>query len=73
MICLLVGGPDVKINVGMTTFKFEDHPYLGPCPSRQLGERHPFWAAVSLWYEQGKQVDANGFAVWSARDARGKR
>ena len=32
----------MKINVGMATLKFEDHPYLGPCPSRQLGERHPF-------------------------------
>jgi len=64
-----VGGPTLQIVVGTKVYGFEMHPYLGPCPvtnrgaERKLGNRHPFWAAASLWAEQGRQVE-DGFCVW---------
>jgi hypothetical protein len=65
-----VGGETLRICVAAEVYEFEMH-YLGPMPTtkagaeRKLGNRHPFWEAVSLWCEQGKQVDADGLCVWS--------
>ena len=69
-VCILVGGPDRKIVAGGKEHTFEDHRMFGPMPlnrrgdPRYLGPRSPFWRAVTLWYEQGKRLDAEGRCVW---------
>lgn len=49
---------------------FEDHRYCGPLvcnaagdPIKQPGPRHPFWKAVTRWYEQGKKI-VDGVCAW---------
>lgn len=70
MSCLLTGGPQRFIAVGLKSERFEDHPHIGPMPcsrmgaERKLSPRHPFWRAVTLWYEQGKVIDERGNCVW---------
>ena len=77
--CLLVGGADRTIAVGGADYLFEDHPHMGPCPlrllkrkgqppittERDLPPEHPFWAAVSRWYEEGKQIGPDGRCIWT--------
>lgn len=66
---LHVGGETFRISVRGKVYEFEMH-YLGPMPltqagnERKLGNRHPFWEAVSWWREQGGQID-DGLCVWS--------
>ena len=62
--CVLVGGDDFKISASGTVYEFEMHPYMGPCPKQKLGNRHPFWFAVSQWSEQGRKVGEDGLCVW---------
>jgi hypothetical protein len=61
--------PVFTLTVGGEDILFEKH-YLGPMPctktgaERRLANNHPFWEAVSHWYEQGcKAID--GKCVWS--------
>lgn len=69
--CILVGGSDRKIKVGAVVYLFEDHPSMGPCPvtptgrERMLAPHSAFWTAVTRWYDDGKQIDAEGLCVWT--------
>ncbi len=73
LIHISFGGPDRKIiDRKNRVWKFEDHPYFGPFVLDRNGdpkndqphESSPFWEAVNCWYQQGKQIDKNGFCVW---------
>ena len=73
MIHILWAGQERKIIDGKNrVWIFEDHRYCGPVvidrhgdpKDKQPPENSPFWDAVSLWYQQGKQIDKNGFCVW---------
>jgi hypothetical protein len=61
------GGPMRKILVNGKPFLFEDHHYCGPLPcradgsERKLGNKSPFWDAVTRWYQSGKKIGADGF------------
>lgn len=67
--CLLLGGPEYKIQIGATTYRFEMHCYCGPMPinhdgsERHLEPTHGFWEIVTFWIKQGERVE-NGRAVW---------
>jgi hypothetical protein len=75
----MMGGPDHKIRAGGKEFRFEMHPYLGPCLLGKRGDplstlppkKSPFWDALYWWTKQGKQVDANGWCVfkWETKPA----
>ncbi len=66
-----VGGPDRIIAVAGVDYRFEDHRVFGPCPvtktgrERTLGPRHPFWAAVTRWYQTNRMIGADGRCVWT--------
>jgi hypothetical protein len=68
---LHIGGPTFRICVRGKIELFEMSSRFGPLPctqvgsERRVGNRHPFWEAVSWWREQGYQVDADGLCVWS--------
>jgi len=70
-----LGGPDRKIrDEAGKIIKFEDHPRFGPqvlnangsIKENQPGSRASFWRVVTWWYAQGKQIDADGYCVWTA-------
>ncbi|HEX2879875.1 MAG TPA: hypothetical protein VHO25_10125 [Polyangiaceae bacterium] len=61
--CLLLGGPQYGIEIGGESYSFEMHPQLGPLPKADLGHKHEFWRAASLWVKQGERVE-NGIAIW---------
>ncbi len=64
-VCILFGGPEYTIQVGLgKPIKFEMHHYCGPLPTRQLGPNHKFWTAVTLWSQQGERVDDKGQCIW---------
>ena len=62
-------GRDLVIAVGGKIIRFEFGHYFGPMPvtrtgaERDIGPRHPFWRAVSLWRAQGSVVEGST-AVW---------
>lgn len=63
LVCLLTGGPLYRIYVENVWICFEWHHYCGPMPlhkktlePRELGPRHKFWSAVTLWCNQGKET-----------------
>lgn len=66
---LNVANPALRIRVGGKPFLFEDHPFCGPLPcysdgtERRVGQRSPFWEAVTRWYQSGKRVDREGWCV----------
>lgn len=62
-MCLLVGGAEYTIDVAGASYAFEMNGYCGPIPSVELGPKHEFWRAVSLWVAQGRQVE-DGIAIW---------
>jgi len=71
LIHLSLGGPDHSIVVEGKRYRFEMHPQCGPVvlngsgdEGRQPAARSPFWPAVSLWAQQGKQLDRNGDCIW---------
>lgn len=73
IINILWAGPERTIIDGKyRVWRFEDHRYCGPVVIDRNGdpiddqpkENSPFWDAVSLWYQQGKQIDKNGVCVW---------
>lgn len=73
-VCILAGGPTQRIvDARGKEWRFEDHPQCGPnvvnandAPlANQPGSRSPFWHAVQLWYEQGKQVGDDELCVWA--------
>lgn len=72
IIHISFGGPSRNIIVDDKKYLFEDHPNFGPHllnkdgePSKkQLSERHPFWNAVSLWYQQGKKFNNDGTCAY---------
>jgi hypothetical protein len=67
---LNVGGPVFKIRVAGKPILFEDHVFCGPLPcysdgtERRVGQRHPFWDAVTRWYQSGRRVDREGWCVF---------
>lgn len=67
-ICILKGGPMLKISVGGKVIEFESHPYCGPNILKRNGEpleKQPedFLNAASLWVQQGKRME-NGLCRW---------
>lgn len=72
LVCLLIGGPPIRMDAGGDVVTFEWHEYLGPMPitmrrgkegcGRNLPPNHPFWRKVTRWCEQGRVVE-NGWAV----------
>ncbi len=68
IIC--VGGALRVIEISGEPYVFEDRHMFGPCPvdkygkERPLGPRHPFWRAVTAWYDQGKERNG-GLCQWS--------
>jgi hypothetical protein len=59
------------IEIDGKNYPFDFHPYMGPLmlagkngPPKQLGNRHKFWTAVSLWAQQGKEIGPDGRCVW---------
>lgn len=75
LICILAGGDLYRIDVDGNQILFEMHPYCGPMPLRErdqepkeLGPRHKFWTAASLWAQQGQRIsdtlDGVGLCVW---------
>ncbi len=54
-------------------WNFEMHRMFGPWvldkhgdpEDKQPGPRSKFWTVVTLWVEQGSQVNAEGVCVWS--------
>ena len=62
-------GETLVIKAGRWDVLFEFHDHLGPMPvtktgnGRNLGPRHPFWRAVTLWSKQGKRSE-NGRAIY---------
>lgn len=71
LVHLSVGGPDRTIQVDGVRYRFEMHPYCGPCPLDDDGEplEEPdafpkrFWEAVSHWAKNQK-TDADGLCIW---------
>jgi hypothetical protein len=65
-----IGGDTLRIETSAGVVMFEWHPHCGPMPikrngsERELGPKHPFWRAVSLWDQQGKRIGPNDFAMW---------
>jgi len=65
-----LAGPELTIEAGGKLFTFEWHSYCGPIPlnkrgdPKELGERSPFWQAITFWIEQGKRLDENRRAIW---------
>lgn len=72
LVCLLIGGPTIRIATNHGTVGFEWHDYLGPMPvdlrrgkegnGRSLRPTHDFWNKVTLWCEQGRVIK-DGWAV----------
>lgn len=67
------GGPDRRIKDATgKVWHFEMHPYSGPAvqnqrgelAEKQPGERSPFWAAVTLWAQQGAVIGPDGLCTW---------
>lgn len=62
--------PEYRITVRGRIIAFEDHPYCGPMPitakgmGMDLAASHPFWHAVTQWYQKGKQVGPNNTCIW---------
>ena len=73
VVCILKGGPDRTIEVDGKDYYFEMNPRVGPCPQtkRRAERKTPWprkvWAAVQIWIEQGKQLDAEEYCVWTIR------
>jgi hypothetical protein len=67
------GHPITMVASNGKAYQFEWHSYCGPTVltsqgeprTNQLPERDPFWAALTLWINQGMRVDENHHAVWS--------
>jgi hypothetical protein len=61
-IHICFGGPEYIMDTPKGPVRFEMHPYCGPLPcdfsgsSRRVGVRHPFWALVSRWAQNGQIV-----------------
>lgn len=72
LVCLLVGGPIIRIATNHGVVGFEWHDYFGPMPvslkrgrvgdERPLPEKHDFWNKVTLWAQNGMKVK-DGWAV----------
>ena len=67
------GGQNRKIRDATgKEWKFEMHPRFGPAVLDRRGEPvddqpgplSPFWAAVTLWAQQGGVIGADGFCAW---------
>jgi len=62
--------PEFDIVVRGERIRFELHWYCGPTPLtkrggvRELGPRHPFWLAATLWLAQGKRIGNEGLCIW---------
>jgi hypothetical protein len=68
VVCILTGGPTLKISVKGKVYSFEDHPYCGPVVLTRRGDPASvqpmaFLKAASLWYAQGKRVEG-GLCRW---------
>lgn len=69
---LMLGGPDHVIVADGKRWNFEMHPVCGPVVlnakgdplNHQPGPRSDLWTAVTLWAQQGQQVDSEGVCVW---------
>jgi hypothetical protein len=67
---ICTGGPKRKIRIDGKPYLFEEHPYCGPLPvradgdARPLGAAHPFWTAVTEWWQAGRRIDRDGWCVW---------
>ena len=69
---IMMGGPDCIIEIDGKRQCFEMHPMFGPAvqnargepADKQPGPRSKFWTAVTLWVEQGSQINAEGVCVW---------
>lgn len=63
------GGDELDITTSKGVVRFEFSQLFGPMPvtktgtERELGPRHPFWRAASLWKLQGCRTE-NGEAIW---------
>lgn len=73
--CVLASDPrNFLIEVGGKRLHFEMHRWCGPAvlnsagdpAEEQPGPQHKFWTAVTLWNQQGRQVDADGLCVWQS-------
>jgi hypothetical protein len=70
--------PEYRLKVGVATFVFEMHPYLGPAvldrkgnPIKGTGlppERSPFWGAFQRWMDGGQQADSQGNCILPTPD-----
>lgn len=68
------GGDVIRMDTAKGVVAFEWHDYCGPMPitlargregsERRLPPKHPFWAKVSRWCDEGRPV-VNGWAVVS--------
>ena len=69
---LMMGGPNLNIEVDGKRWRFEMHSRFGPMVvnavgdpiDNQPGPRSKFWTAVTRWAEQGSHIDAKGVCVW---------
>jgi hypothetical protein len=73
VVHVMMGGPDREIVAANgKRYRFEMHPHFGPClltPTGQVATNQyrgnkPFWAAVSLWAQQGEKIVADGLCAW---------
>ena len=78
VIHIQFSGPErILIDGKGKKWRFEDHHYCGPIVVGKYGdpldvqphESSPFWAAVNLWYAQGKRTKPPiGKEVWCIWD-----
>lgn len=72
--CITMGGPEYRIRVGTKIYLFEDHRYCGPIALRKdtkaslSNQPMAFLKAVSLWAQQGRKVDKQGWAIYKKDD-----
>ncbi len=72
IICLEIGGPPIRLQVGKTYHTFEMHRYCGPLRLYSDGDtpnqngwsdKSTFWPVFDRWLEQGKRVDQYGRGI----------
>lgn len=75
-LCILVGGPTIRIATNHGVVGFEWHDYLGPMPvslkrghegdGRLLKPGHDFWNKVTDWAQAGRPTHTVNGQLWAS-------